>query len=83
MAHSRIEIKSSEDGLLTELKIDGNVIHSVRSVEYKKNAMNPFPTLTIDLNALDISIDSYAVVRQKGYEHSEITLIDGDSIFCN
>ena len=34
MAHSRIEIKSSEDGLLTELKIDGNVIHGVRTVSY-------------------------------------------------
>ena len=82
MAHSKIEIKSSEDGILAEVKIDGKTIHGVRSVEFRKNAMD-IPTLTMDLNAMDISIDSYAVVRQKGYEHTEITLIDGNSIFQN
>lgn len=77
--HSRIEIKSAE-GTMTELYIDGHLIRGVRSIKFKKRARK-FPILTVDLNALDIAIDSPAAVRQKGYGDMNITFEDGCKVF--
>ena len=79
MEYSKVEIKSL-DGTLAELRIDGKTIHGVRSIAFRKDALN-MPVLTIDMNALDISIDSPVVIRQKGYEDCEIRTIDGHSMF--
>lgn len=79
MAHSRIEIKSM-DGTLAELYIDGNLVHGVRSMRFEKKARE-FPVLTVDLNALDISIDSPAVMEQAGYGEMEIKFKDGCTVF--
>lgn len=76
---SRVELRS-KDGALAELLIDGKVVHGVRSVKFEKHAMN-MPTLIIEMNALDISIDSPVVLKQKGYEDCEIKMMDGSSIF--
>lgn len=66
MPSSRIEIKST-DGTYTDVFIDGNPIHGVRSMRFEKKA-HDMPVLTLDLNALDISVDSPMVLRQDGID---------------
>lgn len=72
--HSKIEIKSAE-GTMTELYIDGHLISGVRSIKFEKFA-GEFPILTVDLSALDISIDSPAAIKQKGYGDIQISYGD-------
>lgn len=69
--HSKIEIKSM-DGTYTEVFIDGHLIHGIRSMHFEKKGRE-IPILTMDLNALDISVDSPMILRQEGYEDIEIT----------
>lgn len=77
MPNSRIEIKST-DGTYSELFIDGHPIHGVRSMRFEKKA-HSMPILTLDLNALDISVDSPMVLRQDGIDEDiEIHFKDGN-----
>ena len=77
--HSRIQIKSV-DGTLTEVIIDGHPIHGVRSMKLTKKGCK-IPVLTLDLNALDIEIDSLMLVKQKGYGELDFSFKDGRMIF--
>lgn len=55
----KIEIKTVECacGHITEIYVDGKKIPGVRRFELTQKAGEPFPTLTIDINALDLSTD--------------------------
>lgn len=64
MANSRIEIKST-DGTMTDVFVDGHKIHGVRSMRFEKIG-HGIPILSIDLNALDISVDTPCILRQPG-----------------
>lgn len=77
--NSKIEIKS-KNGTLIELYIDGHLIRGVRSLKFEKSSRK-MPTLTIDMNALNISIDTPAVVQQEGYGEMEISFKDGCTVF--
>lgn len=60
MSHSKIEIKTKGEApsILTEVFIGGKKIKGVRSIRYEGNYMSQIPTVTLELNALDVSIDS-------------------------
>lgn len=62
----RIEIKSEKDNgsIITEVYIDGKKIEGVRSCEFKQSA-GSVPVLQLDINALNVSIDSPAVIMDK------------------
>lgn len=61
MGYSKIKIKTigKPPSIFTEIYIDGHKIHGVRSYELKHGVGNKLPTLTMDLNALDVSVDSF------------------------
>lgn len=66
---SKIEIRQvdKKPGVFTEILIDGHKIEGVRRFELKQQAGESVPTLTIDLNALDLATDLMALrVNQKG-----------------
>ncbi len=75
----RIEIKS-KDGTLTELYVDGHLVRGVRRLVFEKSSRG-MPVLTVDLNALNISIDTPAVIEQDGYGEMEINFKDGCTVF--
>ena len=56
----KIEIKTigDEPSLFTEVLIDGHKISGVRSVKYENSVLDRIPTVTLELIALDTSIDS-------------------------
>lgn len=66
---SKIEIRQVDrkPGVFTEILIDGHKIEGVRRFELKQQAGESVPTLTIDLNALDLATDLMALrVNQEG-----------------
>lgn len=71
-SHSRIEINSS-DGTFTDVYIDGHQIHGIRSMRFEKKG-HDIPILTLDLNALNISVDSPMILQQEGYGEIEIKM---------
>ena len=77
--YSRVEIKSI-DGTLTELFIDGHLVRGVRSLKFEKKSRE-MPVLTVDLSALNISIDSPMAIEQTGYGEMKIKFKDGCDIF--
>lgn len=56
----KIEIKTIGDALslFTEVLIDGHKISGVRSAKYENSVPDMVPTVTLELIALDTSIDS-------------------------
>lgn len=65
----KIEIKPRRAGELPSaihLFVDGHEVKGIRSLRYKVDP-NEIPHLVLDLNAIDISIDSECVVFQKGF----------------
>lgn len=74
MAVPKIEIHqvNGKQGIFTEIVVDGHVLHGVRRFELKQEVGNSIPTLSLDLNALDMSINLQALhVNQKGYDEIE------------
>lgn len=66
---SKIEIRQvdGERGIFTEILIDGHKIDGVRRFNLKQEVGNSVPTLTLDLNVLDFSIDIKMLkIRQRG-----------------
>lgn len=59
-----IKIKSKDNGALTELYIDGKKIEGVRSYELSHGAGGT-PILKLDINALNISVDSPVLLFDK------------------
>ena len=69
MKVSKIEIRQcdGEERVFTEILIDGHKISGVRSFELKQGVGNTVPTLTLDLNALNLATDLKMVrVKQAG-----------------
>ncbi len=64
MRMNHIEIKNK--GILAEIFIDGHKLSGVRSYELKQSS-GEVPTLTVDLNALNISVDETVLLMQKGF----------------
>lgn len=62
----KIEIKSVKDNgsVITEVYIDGKKIEGVRSCKFEQSA-GGVPVLRLDINALNVSIDSPAVIMDK------------------
>lgn len=73
MGFPRIEIKSKgfgkegNDSIFTDIFVDGHKLRGVRSFELKKDSANSVPILTLDLNALDLSVDCQMLLRHKGF----------------
>lgn len=56
--HPKIEITTSKSGgAFTEIFVDGHKIPGVRSHKIEHGAGNFLPTLTLDLNAFNLSVD--------------------------
>lgn len=73
---SKIEIRQvkGENGIFTEIIVDGHKLNGVRRFELKQETGNNVPILTVDLNALDLSTD-LGVVRLNQYGMGEIESI--------
>lgn len=66
---AKIEIRQvdGEKGIFTEILIDGHKIDGVRSFTLKQGVGDDIPTLTLDLNALDLATDMKMLrIRQEG-----------------
>lgn len=69
MKTSKIEIRQveREQGIFTEILVDGHKLEGVRSFELKQGVGDSTPILSIDLNALNLSTDLQMLqVNQKG-----------------
>lgn len=69
MKNQKIEIRqcNGEQGIFTEILVDGHKLNGVRSFELKQGVGDSIPILTIDLNALYLSTDlPVLLVNQKG-----------------
>lgn len=69
MKVSKIEIRQveREQGIFTEILVDGHKLEGVRSFKLKEGVGNSIPTLSIDLNALNLATDLKMLqVNQKG-----------------
>ena len=66
---AKIEIRQvdGEKGIFTEILIDGHKIDGVRSFTLKQGVGDDIPTITLDLNALDLATDMKMLrIRQEG-----------------
>ena len=72
----KIEIKTKKDssGVFTEIFVDGHKLRGVRSFELKGNGYNRIPTLTLDLNALNLTVDGEFITCQQGYGEIKIDI---------
>lgn len=67
---SRIEIRSVRpDSVAVEVLIDGHQIRGVRSLRLDASINQEIPVLTLDLNALDISVDMGVMKIMQGEEY--------------
>lgn len=68
MKNPKIEIRQCEgkEGIFTEILVDGHKLQGVRRFELKQESGNSIPILTVDLNALNLSIDAVVVMKQYG-----------------
>lgn len=83
MKASKIEIRQvdGEKGIFTEILIDGHKLEGVRSFELKQEVGNSMPTLSIDLNALNLSTDLKLLqVNQKGIGEIESIKFKGQEM---
>lgn len=74
MGYAHIEIKSDKaPSIFTKIFIDGHELKGVRSFNLKCGAGNQIPILTLDLNAIDITIDGKVMkYRQEGMADFDI-----------
>ena len=78
MGYSKIEIKTKGEppSAFTEIWIDGHQIKGVRRFTLEQEVGNEIPLLTLDLNALDVSIDAFAIKQHRGFGKIEFNLDD-------
>lgn len=74
--NQKIEIKT--DGAFSDIYVDGHKLNGVRSFKLEHGVGNQFPVLTVDLNALNLSIDGEMLLRQEGYGNINIDFKDGE-----
>lgn len=75
MANPKIEIKSITEGngsIFTEIFIDGHKLRGVRSFKLERGVGDSIPTLTVDLNALNVSVDTDVLLYASGFGEMEI-----------
>ncbi len=77
MKTSKIEIKRNQEFGYTEIFIDGHKINGVRSFVLSQDHGSGYPTLTLDLNAVNICVDSPMLLRHEGYDGMRVVLEDG------
>lgn len=81
MKNPKIEIRqcNDEEGIFTEILVDGYKLHGVRRFELKQGVGDSEPILTVDLNALNISTDlKIVLLNQDGMgEVESIKFKDG------
>lgn len=58
---------------ITEILIDGHVLKGVRSFTLAQESGNAVPTLTVDLNAVNVFVDSPMILREKKFGEMEIS----------
>lgn len=83
MKTSKIEIRQveQEQGVFTEILVDGHKLEGVRSFELKQGVGNSVPILSIDLNALNLSTDLQTLqVNQKGIGEIESIKFKGQEM---
>lgn len=74
----RIEIKTGVSGAFTEIFVDGHKIPGVRTWKLEHGRRNTSPVLTIDLNALNLSVDVPVLdIRHEELGTMEIEFPDG------
>ena len=61
----KIEIRT--DGAFSEIYVDGHKLNGVRSFKLEHGVGNQLPVLTVDLNALNLSVDGKMLMYQEGY----------------
>lgn len=68
MSAPRIEIRQvdREEGIFTEIFVDGHKLNGVRRFQLKQDVGNSLPILTVDLNALNLSTDVKVLLYQEG-----------------
>lgn len=71
MENSRIEIKT--DGTSSQIFIDGRKLNGVRNYKLE-HAAGKAPTLTLDLNAFDLTVDGQMLTIQKGVGEIELSI---------
>lgn len=74
MKNQKIEIRqcNGEQGIFTEILVNGHKLNGVRSFELKQGVGDDVPILTIDLNALNLSTDLMILqVNQQGFGEIE------------
>ncbi len=83
MKTPKIEIRQveQEQGVFTEILVDGHKLEEVRSFELKQGVGNSVPILSIDLNALNLSTDLQTLhVNQKGIGEIESIKFKGQEM---
>lgn len=83
MKTPKIEIRQveQEQGVFTEILVDGNKLEGVRSFKLKQGVGNSVPILSIDLNALNLSTDLKLLqVNQKGIGEIESIKFKGQEM---
>ena len=83
MKASKIEIHQveQEQGVFTEILVDGHRLEGVRSFELKQGVGDSVPVLSIDLNALNLSTDLKLLqVNQKGIGEIESIKFKGQEM---
>lgn len=75
--NQKVEIKTKKgsSGAFTEIYIDGQKLRGVRNYKLEHNA-GEVPILTLELNALDISVDEEALLFNSVYGEIEIKVKD-------
>ena len=71
MENSRIEIKT--DGAFSQIFIDGKKLNGVRNYKLE-HAAGEAPTLTLDLNAFDLTVDGQMLLMQKGVGEIDVSI---------
>ena len=72
------EIEIKTNGAFSEIYVDGHQLKGVRSFKLEHGVGNQLPLLTVDLNALNLSIDGEMLLRQEGYGNINIEFKDGE-----
>lgn len=76
---SQIEIRSlnREDGsVFSAVYIDRHRVRGVRSYRLERKVGDVMPTLTLDLNALDIAVDQQVLLFADGFGEMDIRFKD-------
>ena len=71
MENSKIKIKT--DGAFSQIFIDGKKLKGVRSYKLEQ-AVGEAPTLTVDLNAFDLTVDGQILLMQKGVGEIDVSI---------